>query len=87
MRVHAAAAAGRVGNGGEQVVGLIKATGVEPLFIEEPTHPHDVAAHAAIARAIAPTPVAAGESIPNRCVRAAHASRRGCSRGDHSFQL
>ena len=39
-----------------------------PLFIEEPTHPHDVAAHAAIAQAIAPTPVAVGESIPNRVV-------------------
>ena len=41
---------------------------VTPLFVEEPTHPHDVAAHAAIAAAIAPIPVAVGESIPNRVV-------------------
>lgn len=49
------------------VTGLLSSV-VEPLFIEEPTHPHDVAAHAAIAAAISPTPVAVGESIPNRVV-------------------
>ncbi len=49
------------------VSGLLSSV-VKPLFIEEPTHPHDVAAHAAIAAAIHPTPVAVGESIPNRVV-------------------
>ena len=51
----------------QEVVGLLSEV-VDPLFVEEPTHPHDVAAHAAIAAAIAPTPVAVGESIPNRVV-------------------
>ena len=37
-----------------------------PLWIEEPTHPDDVLAHAALAREIAPTKIAAGEHIPNR---------------------
>jgi L-fuconate dehydratase len=49
------------------VSGLLSSV-VKPLFIEEPTHPHDVAAHAAIAAAIHPTPIAVGESIPNRVV-------------------
>jgi L-fuconate dehydratase len=35
-------------------------------WIEEPTSPDDVLGHAAIARAIAPTPVATGEHISNR---------------------
>ncbi|HET6627844.1 MAG TPA: enolase C-terminal domain-like protein [Nocardioidaceae bacterium] len=35
-------------------------------WIEEPTSPDDVLAHAAIARAIAPIPVASGEHIANR---------------------
>ena len=38
----------------------------EPLWIEEPTHPDDVYAHAALSRAIAPIKIAAGEHIPNR---------------------
>ncbi|MGB6692101.1 MAG: enolase C-terminal domain-like protein [Terracidiphilus sp.] len=38
----------------------------KPLWIEEPTHPDDVRAHAAIAREIAPVKIAAGEHIPNR---------------------
>ncbi len=38
----------------------------EPLWIEEPTHPDDVCAHAALARAIDPVKIAAGEHIPNR---------------------
>ncbi len=37
-----------------------------PLWIEEPTHPDDVYAHAALSRAIAPVEIAAGEHIPNR---------------------
>lgn len=38
----------------------------KPLWIEEPTHPDDVYAHALIAREIAPVKIAAGEHIPNR---------------------
>jgi len=38
----------------------------EPLWIEEPTHPDDVQAHAVLAREIAPVKIAAGEHIPNR---------------------
>jgi L-fuconate dehydratase len=37
-----------------------------PLWIEEPTHPDDIHAHAGLARAIAPVRIAAGEHIPNR---------------------
>jgi L-fuconate dehydratase len=37
-----------------------------PLWIEEPTHPDDVLAHAALSREIAPIRIAAGEHIPNR---------------------
>lgn len=51
-----------------RVVGKLRGVVDQPLFVEEPTHPHDVAAHATIARAIAPVPVAVGESIPNRVV-------------------
>ncbi len=40
--------------------------GMDPFWIEEPTHPDDVFAHAELARAIAPIKVAAGEMIPNR---------------------
>ena len=39
---------------------------LDPLWIEEPTHPDDVHAHARLARAIAPVKIAAGEHIPNR---------------------
>jgi len=39
---------------------------VNPFFIEEPTQPDDIAAHRAIAEAIAPVHVAAGECIHNR---------------------
>eukprot|EP00747_Dinoflagellata_sp_TGD_P064202 gnl/TRDRNA2_/TRDRNA2_153791_c0_seq1.p1 gnl/TRDRNA2_/TRDRNA2_153791_c0~~gnl/TRDRNA2_/TRDRNA2_153791_c0_seq1.p1 ORF type:complete len:290 (-),score=47.72 gnl/TRDRNA2_/TRDRNA2_153791_c0_seq1:27-821(-) len=38
------------------------------FWIEEPTHPADVLAHAELAKAVAPTPVAVGEAIPNRVV-------------------
>ena len=37
-------------------------------WVEEPTSPDDVLAHAAIARAIAPTPVATGEHAQNRVI-------------------
>jgi L-fuconate dehydratase len=39
-----------------------------PSWIEEPTHPDDVHAHAELAREIAPIKIAAGEHIPNRVV-------------------
>jgi L-fuconate dehydratase len=38
----------------------------DPLWIEEPTHPDDVYAHAELARIISPVKIAAGEHIPNR---------------------
>ena len=38
----------------------------KPLWIEEPTHPDDIHAHAELARIIFPTRIAAGEHIPNR---------------------
>jgi L-fuconate dehydratase len=41
---------------------------MRPYWIEEPTHPDDVAAHRRLARAIAPTPLALGEHVPNRVV-------------------
>lgn len=41
---------------------------LNPLWIEEPTHPDDVMAHAQLAKAIAPVKVAAGEHFPNRIV-------------------
>jgi L-fuconate dehydratase len=37
-----------------------------PLWMEEPTSPDDVLGHAAIARAVAPVAVAAGEHVHNR---------------------
>ena len=37
-------------------------------WIEEPTSPDDVLGHAAIAKAVAPVPVATGEHVPNRVV-------------------
>lgn len=39
---------------------------MDPFWIEEPTHPDDVLAHAALAREIAPVKVALGEHVPNR---------------------
>jgi L-fuconate dehydratase len=42
---------------------------LKPLWIEEPTHPDDVMAHAALAREIAPVKIACGgEHLPNRVV-------------------
>lgn len=39
---------------------------IDPFWVEEPTHPDDVAAHVTLARAIAPTRIALGEHVPNR---------------------
>jgi L-fuconate dehydratase len=41
---------------------------LKPLWIEEPTHPDDMMAHAVLAREIAPVKIACGEHIPNRVV-------------------
>lgn len=41
---------------------------LNPLWIEEPTHPDDIGAYAGLASAIAPVKIAAGEHIPNRVV-------------------
>jgi L-fuconate dehydratase len=38
----------------------------DPAWIEEPTNPDDVLGHAAIARGVAPVPVATGEHMANR---------------------
>jgi L-fuconate dehydratase len=38
----------------------------DPYWIEEPTSPDDILGHAAIARAVAPIPVATGEHVHNR---------------------
>ena len=39
---------------------------MNPFFIEEPTHPDDVHAHAVLAKELTPIPVALGEHVPNR---------------------
>ncbi|MFL6306632.1 MAG: enolase C-terminal domain-like protein [Candidatus Sulfotelmatobacter sp.] len=41
---------------------------LKPLWIEEPTHPDDILAHASLAREVAPVKIACGEHIPNRVV-------------------
>jgi L-fuconate dehydratase len=41
---------------------------INPYWIEEPTHPDDVAAHKTLACAIAPTKLALGEHVPNRVI-------------------
>jgi L-fuconate dehydratase len=41
-------------------------TTFQPLWIEEPTHPDDIHAHAELARLIAPVKIAAGEHVANR---------------------
>lgn len=41
---------------------------IRPYWIEEPTHPDDIAAHQTLARAIAPIKIACGEHLPNRVV-------------------
>lgn len=60
---------------------------LEPLWIEEPTHPDDMLAHAELARELAPVKIACGEHIPNRVVfknffeaRAMHYVQADCTR-------
>ncbi len=58
-----------------------------PYWIEEPTHPDDVAAHRRLAEAIEPTAIALGEHVPNRVLfknfleaRAVHFVQADCTR-------
>jgi len=44
----------------------LELAGMQPFWIEEPTHPDDVLAHQTLARAIAPIPLALGEHVPHR---------------------
>ena len=39
---------------------------MDPYWIEEPTQPDDILAHQALARKIAPVPIAVGEAVANR---------------------
>jgi L-fuconate dehydratase len=41
---------------------------IDPLWIEEPTHPDDIFAHGNLAAAISPLSLALGEHVPNRVV-------------------
>lgn len=43
-------------------------SGMNPYWVEEPTHPDDVLGHRTIAEAIAPIRVATGEHIPNKVI-------------------
>ena len=47
---------------------LRRLTPYEPYWIEEPTSPDDILAHAAIRRSVAPLRVATGEQVQNRIV-------------------
>lgn len=42
--------------------------GMDPFWIEEPTHPDDVIGHRTLANAIAPVKLALGEHVPNRVI-------------------
>ncbi|WP_223551653.1 enolase C-terminal domain-like protein [Aestuariivivens sp. NBU2969] len=42
--------------------------GMNPYWIEEPTHPDDVAAHVALAKEIKPIKLALGEHVPNKII-------------------
>lgn len=53
----------------ETAINWIKALAPYNLrWVEEPTHPEDILAHARIAKKIAPTPVATGEMANNRII-------------------
>ncbi|MBE1877429.1 enolase C-terminal domain-like protein [Myceligenerans pegani] len=51
---------------GEAIAWISRLAEFDPAWIEEPTSPDDVLGHAAIARAIAPIPVATGEHCSGR---------------------
>ena len=41
---------------------------IDPFWVEEPTHPDDIMAHAMLAKSIHPVKIALGEHVPNRVV-------------------
>lgn len=51
---------------GDAIAWIRELTRFDLAWVEEPTSPDDVLGHAAIARAIAPVPVATGEHLANR---------------------
>ena len=52
----------------EAITNMKRLAKFDPWWIEEPTSPDDILGHAAIARAIAPIPVATGEQCQNRVI-------------------
>ncbi|GAA1488275.1 enolase C-terminal domain-like protein [Brachybacterium sacelli] len=52
----------------EAIAWLQRLAPYRPAWIEEPTSPDDVLAHAAIRKAVAPLPVATGEQVQNRII-------------------
>jgi L-fuconate dehydratase len=50
------------------IVACKELAGIDPYWIEEPTHPDDVLAHKHLAAEIAPLALALGEHVPNRVV-------------------
>jgi len=60
--------ANQVWDVGEAITHMQRLASFNPWWIEEPTSPDDVLGHAAIARAVAPIGVAAGEHVQNRII-------------------
>ena len=52
----------------QAIVACKELAALRPLWIEEPTHPDDIAAHRKLAVEIAPLALALGEHVPNRVV-------------------
>jgi L-fuconate dehydratase len=50
------------------IVACRELASIDPLWIEEPTHPDDIHAHRQLASEIAPLSLALGEHVPNRIV-------------------
>ena len=48
------------------IVACRELAGIDPFWIEEPTHPDDIHAHRQLAAEIAPLSLALGEHVPNR---------------------
>lgn len=65
--------------GVNEAIAWIKALAeFKPAWVEEPTSPDDALGHAAIARAIAPIPVATGEHMANRVIAKQLLQAGGC---------
>jgi L-fuconate dehydratase len=52
----------------QAIIACRELAALHPLWIEEPTHPDDIAAHRKLAVEIAPLSLALGEHVPNRVV-------------------